>query len=42
MILNCISVHQLQVSKCELNVNLRLSIYQMHVTKISHYSVFDD
>lgn len=42
MILNCISVHQLQVSKCGLNVNLRLSIYQMHVTKISHYSVFDD
>ena len=42
MILNCISVHQLQVSKCELNVNLRLSIDQMHVTKISHYSVFDD
>lgn len=42
MILNFISVYQLQVSKCELNVNLRLSIYQMHVTKISHYSVFDD
>lgn len=36
MILNCISVHQLQASNCELNVNLRLSICQMHVTKISH------
>lgn len=42
MILNCISVHQLQASNCELNVNLRLSICQMHVTKISHQDVFDD
>lgn len=42
MILNCISVHKFQVLKYELNVNLRLSIYQMHVTKISHYTMFDD
>lgn len=42
MVLNCISGHQFQASKCELNVNLRLNIHTMHVTKISHYNVFDD
>lgn len=40
MILNHISSHQLQASKCELHVNLRLSTCQMHVTKMSYYTVF--